>query len=277
VAENFTPGGDHDIYGGFGSFNWQNLLWEFGYIDDRDFSGTTYVKGVNRVSTTQIDKQYYDFRLGRKEKEAEFQLEFVKQNGIIQTTTDTGILMDATSLLAYGRLIGEKTKLGKVTAHTLLSVNSGDPNMLAITSTDGSFSPNLTRKYDGLERLGYGALFGATPTDAFFALPEYYSGINTLSVGADFSPVYEWTFGATYFLYSASQGPRGAPDASGFEKLFGAQYSIGVEMDLTVKYTFSKYSDISFCYARYTPPNFAILWPHNDPAGRYELAFTAKF
>jgi hypothetical protein len=105
-------------------------------------------------------------------------------------------------------------------------------------------------------------LFAATPYDAFFTLPSVdYSGLDTLNLGANFSPIYGWTLGVDYFLYAASKGPKGAPTASGFERLFGAEFTLGVELDLFVKYVYSKYIETRFSYSRYTPPKFEALWP----------------
>jgi hypothetical protein len=157
----------------------------------------------------------------------------------------------------------------------LLAINSG--NSGTASGTDGQFTPDLSKRFDGLERVGYGKLFAASTYDSFFPIPNTYSGIDTLNVGTDFSPWYGWNFGVGYFLYSASQGPNGAPNSSGFERIFGAEFTLGIELDLSAKYEFSKYLQSEFSYSRYTPPNFSIYWPKRDPATYYKLEIAAKF
>lgn len=277
IKENFTPDTDFDLYGAVGSASWRTLLWEIGYFEQKDFSGSKYRQGSLEADTRAIVKQFYDFRIGKKEKVASYQFEIAKQGGYVQKLDRSSIKLDGISYTAYGELIGEKTKLGKVIAHALLQVSSGDDNPTSLDDDDESFSPDFTRRYDGLERKGYGDLFAATPMGSFFTIPSPYSGINTLSIGTGFSPLYAWTFEATYFLYSASQGPKGAPAASGFERLFGAEFAMGVELDLTVKYVHSKYTETKFTFSRYTPPRFEVYWPKNEPAARYQLEFSAKF
>jgi hypothetical protein len=101
--------------------------------------------------------------------------------------------------------------------------------------------------------------------------------MGVLSLGADFSPLYATTFGVTYFLYSANHGPAGAPEASGFERLYGAEFSLGVELDLSAQYVLSKYAEVRFSFARYTPPRSDAFWPKTEPATRYLLEIAAKF
>jgi len=277
ISEAYKPDSDHDIYGAVAGLTWSKLLWEAGYFEDRDFSGSKYRQGLLEADTRDIVKQYYDFRVGRREKFANYHVEIAKQQGYILKPDRTKVALDGLGYILQGELVGENTKLGKVVARALFQCSTGDDNTLSLDDTDESFTPTLMRRSDGLEKFGYGELCAATPMGMFFEVPENYSGINTLSVGAAFSPLYAWTFDVTYYLYSASQGPRGAPTASGFERIFGAEYAMGVEMDLSAKYIHSKFAEFKFSYARYTPPNFAIFWPKSNPASRYQLEVSTKF
>jgi hypothetical protein len=277
IKENFRPGTDMDLVGGVGTVQWKRHTWEVGYFDVRDFSGAPYTRGTTAYPTKAIVQQFYDLRVGRKEAISSYQFEIAQEKGYVTRAPDNAqIDVGGLGYTASGELIGEKTKLGKVAAHALIAVFSGEANLGAFQD-DNSFAPLLTRRYDGLERAGYGELFAATPADSFFTLPGSFSGIDTLNVGAKFTPLYAWTFGVDYFLYSASQGPKGAPTASGFERLFGAEFTLGVELDLSVTYAMSKFVDARFSYARYTPPKFVALWPSSEPASYYRLELAAKF
>ncbi|MCB4790473.1 MAG: hypothetical protein LHV68_01145 [Elusimicrobia bacterium] len=272
VTDNLRPTSDRDLYGGVGSITLKKNLLELGYFQDVDHSGSFY----NQNRTSSIIKNFISLRLGRQERFMNYQLEYVKQAGQVSEINGTNITFDGFGYVARGELIGERTKLGKVAAHALLAINSGNSDVSG--NTDGLFSPDLTKRYDGLERVGYGKLFAASPFDAFFEIPSSYSGIDTLGVGSELSPWYGWTFGVNYFLYSASQGPNGAPVASGFERIFGAEFTLGIELDLSAQYVFSKYLATQFSYSRYTPPAIqGYYWSKRDPATFYNLEMLAKF
>lgn len=277
VSDNLRPDSDCDLMGLNLNTLWKEHLWELGYFSQRDFSGSIYTRGLLATSTTEIIKNFIDFRIGKKEKLSNYQFELAKQSGYITKADGTKTDLDAMGYVIKGELIGEKTKLGKVAAKALFSYATGNDDMNSLSSTDKAFTPDFTARYDGLERKGYGQLFGATAFDGFYTIPASFSGINTLSLGTDFSPVYGFTFGVYYFLYSASQGPKGAPEASGFERLFNANYTLGVEMDLSIRYEYSHNCQLALSYARYTPPVFETLWPLSAPANRYQLEVIAKF
>jgi hypothetical protein len=279
VQEGVNTDTDENLIGFVGKIKYKRNLIELSYFQDDDKSGTTYTRGINTIGTTEILKKFYDLRFGRSEKAMGYQFEAAEEKGFVSETdnANTNINFDGYCYRASGRLTGDHTKLGKVTAYALFSVASGNTKPSSLTDDDNQFSSNLTKKFDGLERAGYGQLFSATTADSFFPIPADYSGIDTLNVGTDFSPIYGWDFIIAYFLFSASQGPAGAPEASGFEKIFGADFTLGIELDLAAKYAYSKNVDFKLCYDRYTPPNYTLFWPNQTPATLYELEVDTRF
>jgi hypothetical protein len=286
VADNFKPNTDQDIFGLTCGTFWKEQLIEVSYFQQQDFSGTVYTKGqptsqdpanTHSMPTSRIVKTFLDLHLKHEEKIAGYDFEIAKQGGVASALlSDTVIPFDSMGYVISGKLIGEKTKLGKVKATASFAYASGDDN-LGLSGTDKAFSPDLCRRYNGLERSGFGELQAATPMDMFLPVPSAYSGINTLSMGAEFTPLYAWTFGVVYYLYSGSQGPKGAPEASGLERIFGAEFSLGEEMNLSVKFEYSKYCEIRFSFSRYTPPVFEAFWPKRDPATRTQLEVATHF
>ncbi|MFH1368868.1 MAG: hypothetical protein ABII64_07060 [Elusimicrobiota bacterium] len=267
-----------NLYGGTGQIDLKKgSLFDFGFFEERDYTGTEYTQGVLSSPTRSILKQYYDFKLGTYEKQAEYSFELIKQNGQIIKDDMVNVKLDGMAYKMAGKLIGDNTRLGRVEAKAFFAINSGDDNVTSLDDADESFSPSQTKRWDGFEQGGYGELFGATPQGSFKGIPGQYSGVNTLSLGADFSPLYAWTFGVNYYLYSASMGPNGGPPASGFERIFGAEYSLGIEMDLSAKLVLNKYTEMKFSYDRYTPPSFLIYWPKLDPLDRYALEVLSRF
>ncbi|MBN1823200.1 MAG: hypothetical protein JW803_02655 [Endomicrobiales bacterium] len=278
IEESLVPGFDHDLYGLLIGTKGEKIRYEFAFFEETDSGISDYYQGSNLFQTKSVIKDYYDFRIRREEEASTLEFEIAKQKGELHRIDGARINLEALAYVFYGQLNAEKTKLGKVSVHTEIAVFSGDDNPL-LFDDDESFSPTFTRRYDGLERRGYGELFAATPYDAFFPMPKdsNYSGINVLNLGVNFSPVYAWLFGIEYYYFAASQGLEAYPKASGFERLYGAEYTLGVEMDLFVKFIHSKYVEAALHYARYTHPRFEVLWPKSDPASRYRFEISAKF
>jgi len=276
LSDGLRPGYDHDLYGLVNRYDKNKFHFEVSYFMDADASGSKYFKGNTAYDTTFINKDFIDLYITRREDISNVRFEIAKEKGSVQRSDGSAISIDGLGYNVYGELIGEKTKLGKVAAHAQVAFNTGDNNP-SLFADDGSFNPGQTKRFDGLERSGYGELFAASPYDATFPLPSTYSGIDALNVGVDFSPIYGWNLGLDYYYFAATEGPNGAPDASGFEKLYGANFSLGVELDIYAKYTFSKYTEMRLSYNRYTPPTFIVFWPHSDPATRYQFEVSAKF
>lgn len=276
--DSLRPGYDRDIYGLVNRIDRDKYHMEFSIFQESDGSGSNYIKGSDSYSTNSINKYFYDIFIERREAISIVKFELAIEKGTVKDINGEKISLDGLGYTVFGELIGENTKLGKVSAHAQLAFFTGDKNP-TMYSDDGSFNPTYTKRYDGLERFGYGELFAASPYDAQFPLPigSYFSGIDTLNLGIDFSPLYGWNLGVNYYYFSSTEGPTGAPAASGFERLYGAQYALGVEMDLYVKFTHSKYTETRFSYCRYTPPTHIGFWPKNEPATRYQLEMSAKF
>ena len=283
LNETLQTNSDSDIYGGIFSLDLNKNLFELGYFEETDFSGTPYVRQLNTpdaalytYATKAIDKRFIDLRLGRKEKISAYQIEFAKQTGYVTKPDGTQITFDGMGYLLSGKLVNENTKIGAVTARALISYASGSNDPYNFTN-DQAFSPTHTKKYDGLERAGYGTIFGATPGDSFVSIPTGYSGMDTLNFGVDIAPLYNLIFGLDYLFFSASEGPKGAPVSSGFERFYGANFSLGSEFDIAVKFVNSKYSSVSFLYCTYSPPQSSVIWPHTSSIITYRLEISAKF
>jgi hypothetical protein len=141
AKENFKASSDQDLYGGVGRVTWKEHQWELGYFSEQDNSGTPYIRGANPPATRSIAKQFYDIRIGRKDRISSYQFEFAKQTGEIAMADNSRIRLDGMGYVASGELIGEKTKLGRVAAHALLAVFSGEDNPDVLDDEILSFLP----------------------------------------------------------------------------------------------------------------------------------------
>lgn len=283
VNQSLATNSNSDIYGAILSFYLKKNLCEVGYFAESDNSGTPYVRQPNSVfastftyNTSAISKQFLDFRIGDKEKVSSYQLELAKEGGYINAADGTQINLNGTGYLLTGSLTNENTKIGKVTARALISYASGNSDTDSF-SDDTSFSPTYTKKYDGLESAGYGAIFGATPGDSFVQVPDGFSGNDTMNIGIEISPLYNLTFGLDYFFFSTSEGPKGAPQSTGFQQFFGGNFSLGTEFDFSAKLKNSKYSSVSIAYCVYSPPQGLATWPNASSISSLRLEIAAKF
>jgi hypothetical protein len=142
---------------------------------------------------------------------------------------------------------------------------------------ENSFSPTFSRRYNGLQRVGYGTLFAANNTDSFIVIPDGYYGINTLGASFDILPFDFLTTGISCFMYSASDAPVDAGDA-GFANLYGAKASLGKEFDFFVKYRYKNYFDIVLNFALYMPPSNANkVFTNTDSSYLFQMGVNSKF
>ena len=188
ITENFSPASDHDLQGLVFRYPLKNNDLEVGYFEQKDFSGTRYVQGRKSENTSSISKTFYDLIISKKGSWGFYSFEYAMQKGNIQLVNNTSdgygnsIDLDGKAFVAQGRLINEKTRMGKVAAYALLSGCSGDEKTAADVGDintsfesfdeDESFNPDFTRKYNGLRRNGWGEYFGATLSDCLWDVPK---------------------------------------------------------------------------------------------------------
>jgi len=255
---------DFDVLGAVGAYSFSDKKIELGYITETADSGNT-------------QRKFIDVRFSQSSKISEYSAEFAQQSGN-SSTGGNSIPLGGYATILKGALKAEKTRIGSVVGRAMFAFNTGDDNPLSNTDSDENFAPTFTRRFSGINRRGYGELFAATINDANWPLPTGWSGLNTINLGTSFSPFDRFTFGVDYYLYSASQNfYRIGPDTSSLERILGANYSLGIEMDLAARYNFSEYASVDFSFARYTPPNYPTIWPERTPAVKYTLTFKGYF
>ncbi len=309
IAENFFNSRDLDIQGIVFNLPIKGKNYEFSYIEQNDFTGTIYSQGPKTTSTEKIIKQFYDFRLHNSGKWGFYSAEYVLQKGEIITDDDTKIKLDGKAIVLQGRLIGEKTKLGKATGYGILAGTTGTEEVGTVPETgwyktDHAFTPDFTKRFDGLNRYGWGKFFSASTFDSMWDVPKTdvgggnkvnaYSGFGTFGFGLDFSPWFGWTFGAAGYYYSAATAYIAIPKRAGAAATSGSnspdvllnillgkgiseRYSLGAELDLFVKYSFSKYVDFTLSYARYTPSAVDIVWPKRETCEQFLFETNCRF
>lgn len=290
IIDNFRKDSDFDLYGSVFSYLYKENNFEISYFEEKDDSKTVY-KGrpiisenstiIYEAQTKNITRKFYEFRLFRETEISYLNIEYIIGRGNIVKEDDSKINLNNYAWLVSGYLIGEKTRLGKVTAKLTLSGSSGDDLINQIVDDDESFSPTFRKRFDGLERIGWGKIFSSNFTDTFFDVSQNnFSGFGVIALEVFFTPWYGWNFNISNFLYSASNTflHKGATETSKFEKLYlGQQYNLGAEMDLGLNYVYSKYLEFSFGFSRYTPPSYAGVWPKHNTVELYSFETITRF
>lgn len=160
-------------------------------------------------------------------------------------------------------------RVGEGIARISFSRGSGFSGKTA--TTDESFFPSHGRRYDGLERSGFGEFFGATPYDGFggqstataSGLPQNLHGIQT--VGFGFTPP-AWrgiTLDLDYFLFQAERNTN------------GPARSLGQEYDVRLRYNVR--DKLSFSASMATFKAGKALNPGGPTARRYAFEVTGRF
>ena len=260
---------DFNIYGGSIKIKTASVV-EIGIYQERNETGFAYQKGVYVDSAPYAirsdNKTFYDIRITGGNKKYKYRLEAAQQKGELVKISSESIKYDAVAFTAEGSWKG-----------ILLNMDS-NANILfsyAYAERENAFNPTFAKRYDGLRRVGYGALFAAGNADSFLILPHGYAGINTIGAGFDVMP---WAFlqtGLSFYLFSASDAPADAGEA-GFASLYGAEADLGNEFDFFIKYKYQNYFDVKLDIAMYTPP-VSKAFINSEVSYLYQIEVSAKF
>ncbi|MDR1474319.1 MAG: hypothetical protein LBS38_01340 [Endomicrobium sp.] len=256
------------------NFNFFSFI-ELTLCQERNDSGYIYIKGLSTKNSgddsNKIEydnKTFYDIRMANNGKKYEYAIEAAQQKG--------GLLKDNRQKVDYDAYMFSLNGVWHV------DMFRRDANACILFTYSGAkgencFNPTFAKRYNGLQRIGYGTLFAANTTDSFIVLPKGYYGINTLGGCFDISPFNAFTLGVSYFFFSASNAPTDAGDA-GFSKIYGAKADLGKELDFFVKYKYKNYFDIVFDFAWYTPPSKADkVFANINSSYSFQIGIVARF
>jgi hypothetical protein len=237
ITEALGPSEDTDLYGLVLGTNRKHNRWELAWIREKQNAGGPYVLAGSTTTAGRVMRQFYDLRLFGNLGDAYYKLEYAMQTG------DAQVLAPAGNVQLEGN--GQKLELGAQTDHpkwgrfgvrALYASGTGDDP--GTTGTDEAFRPTFARRWDGLQRAGYGRHFAATLSDAYdrnepfsptaTGLPTGYSGIKTMGFGIFSTQGVVWTGSVDYFIYEAMTKPAIATN-----KDLGAELDAG----LTYRYT----------------------------------------
>lgn len=253
----------YKVYGGSIYYPSSEGLWHIYHFLENESdpgSGLSY-------STSKKTKKFTGLRYSMNYSTLDFDGEFILQRGQAikagaaggainyaadaflmkaSWTQDVGFIGPSRARLAYGRASG----------------NSSVP-----AGTDKAFFPSFGRKYEGIERSGFGAIAGATLYDmiktssTLNGLPDGVSGLNVVNLGIDL-PYKKLIFSADFYRFTASQNSS------------GGSLQIAREWDLKIVYKMGEDLQLNAIYSVFSPMS---LYSPTTPVKLVATALSARF
>jgi hypothetical protein len=264
----------------------KNMRVQFAWVNEHDGTGrTVYIRpGENpavaplttaNFAASRIVRDFYDARVeGRLLEGGFYKGEFALQNGKI--SRDPTVPGGSVSLGGYAGVISaglytKFSKYGPIEIHGIFGMASGDSGD---PGKDNAFHPGFGHRLDGLERSGYGELFGASLYDAAASsgnptgLPRGHSGIRAIGGGVTTHPTALLSVGIDYFVYDSQQQVNAAyPE-------FRSESGLGSEFDLGVGFAYTNYLSFRASAAFFSPGSAFI---NGSKANRYLLEARGRF
>jgi len=293
AGDSIQGSADKDIYGLELTKPFRNIRVQASWVLERDASGSTlYIRpSENRLDprfdantdfrASRISRSFYDLRVeGRLLEGGFYKAELALQNGRVDRSSATlgSVDLGGYAFLLSGGLYTRFSKYGPIEIHGLFGLASGDSG----GSKDSSFRPTFGRKYDGLERSGFGEFYGATLYDALpsstynpssssasvSGLPPGYSGIRVYGAGVTAHPTALISVGIDYYVYDAQESP-----GSNFA-LSSSESSLGSELDIGIGFAYTNYLSFRASAAFFSPGQ---AYPSRDKARRYLVEAVGRF
>lgn len=306
------------IYGVDFTKQYDNVRYQFAVVNEQDDSGSTlYIRPSENASTSnpvyqnffsgsstipplesqfnfaasEINKTYYDGRVegrflegGFYKAEAAIQSGYVDRDPSLATSSAAAlgyspyVKLSGYAFLTSGGLYTRFSKYGPIEIHGTFGQASGDSG----GSTDSSFQPLYGHQFDGLERSGFGELYGATlfnalpsstysqgsSTPSVSGLPPGYSGIRVIGAGVTTHPTPLLSIGIDYYVYFAMEtaGPQFA--------LSSSDSTLGTELDVGMGFAYTSYLSFRLSYALFQP---GAAYINGNNAQRILLEATGHF
>jgi hypothetical protein len=279
---------DTDIYGIQITKPLHAVRFQFSWVTEHDASGSTvYIRPSENAATilaanpnstfvaSRIVRSFYDARVeGHLLQGGFYKGEFALQSGHVSrdpTLPDPSVNLSGYAGLVSAGLYTKISKYGPIEIHGLFGIASGDSGN---SNTDSSFHPDFGHRFDGLERSGFGELFGATLYDAIASsanpngLPPGNSGLRVIGAGVTTHPTALLSFGIDYFVYTSEENNLTAFPTTSVDS------SLGTELDLGAGFAYTNYLNFRGTIAFFNP---GAAYTNGSKAQRYMIEAIGHF
>ncbi|MFA5974665.1 MAG: alginate export family protein [Elusimicrobiota bacterium] len=289
VQDSLIGSSDTDIYGFQISKPTRNIRYQLTWVMERDNSGTTlYARPSENISSgtlagtdlraSHITRNFYDARIeGRLLEGGFYKGEFALQNGQVNRSSVTLGTVDLSgyAFLISAGLFTRFSKYGPIEIHGTFGMASGDSGD---ARKDSSFRPTHGRRFDGMERSGFGEFYGATLYDATSSssalaanstgLPPGFSGMRVIGAGVTAHPTSLVSVGIDYFVFNAMETAGLNFPASSTES------SLGTELDAGIGFAYTSYLSFRGSVALFSPGK---AYAYRDNATRFLVEAVGRF
>lgn len=238
-------------------------LWHVYYLTENDKTTDNEIGGY--VAKSRI-KNFAGIRYLLNYKQLNFDGEFVMQRGSAEKTLGGEINYTGYAFLMKSNWSQKLGFLGKSIMRFAYGKSSG--NSGSVTNEDKAFFPSSGHRFNGIERVGFGEIIGASLYDiiktsnTLNGLPDGVSGLNIINIGADL-PYKKLILSLDLFRFRAAQNV-----SSELKK-------IGQETDLKITYPLSEDLKFKIVYAVLLPQELYPLIKENTKLMSFSI--TAKF
>lgn len=250
-------------------------VWEWNHLLEKD-RGTQFSEvtgcGVSGCLVGQVTRYFSSIRYHMRYRSILFEGEAAIEKGAANPTgpapLGNHITYNGNAQVVKAKWKQTFYKDVQGIARVVLARGSGDDP--GTPTTNEAFFPSHGRRYDGLERTGFGQFYAATPYDAFggqststvSGLQRGASGIVTVGFGLT-PPSYKgWVADFDYFLYQA-------------ERNTAAPRTLGSEVDFTLRYDFRDRFQIHATAAFFRSGQATVF--EKNTAKRYMLEAVGRF
>ena len=233
--------GYNKIVGGSAYYPGNEGLWQVYHFWQQDDNADNQDILLDTRSRT---KKFTGVRYVLTQKQLSFDGEAAIQRGTAKLTDGKTGSYAGHAFMLKGSWAEEVAFFGRSKIRLGYGRSSG--NLKGNVTTDKAFFPDFGKKYDGLERDGYGAIAGASLYDMLKTsatangLPDGASGLNIINIGADL-PYKAMLLSADLYKFRASQN------------FGGGSLQIASEWDLKLSYPLGDNLHFTAVYASFSP------------------------
>lgn len=251
----------YKVYGGSAYYPGNEGLWQVYHFWQRD-------DGLYQdilFNTTSKTKKFTGLRYFLSQNQLTFDGEAVIERGTADKPGGKSGSYAAHAFMMKGAWNQDLPYFGKSKLRLGYGRSSGSAG--AGAATDKNFFPDFGRKFNGMERDGYGAIAGASLYDIIKTsntangLPDGVSGLNIIDIGADL-PYKKLLLSADLYKFRASKNAS------------GGSLQIAGEWDLKATYALGENLRLNVVYAVFTPLG---LYPLGKPAKLTYGSVSARF
>lgn len=265
VVESVTGDADKNFYLAGLSYQWGIHHIRLGWLNERDKSATTYsnLQDTAPVKSDELNRTFYNLNVnGKLEKGAFYNFDFALQSGKAKVPGKEFNL--GGSVLSFeGGFDYLHPRYKRMILAFIFMQGSGDNP--ETKDADEKFNPSFGRKFDGLERVGAGDFFAATPYSFFneekVRIPltasgrivgersysSIYSGLQTFGFRGSIHPWESLILGLEFYLYNAQEVTKQSA-----VNVDPNQKGLGRELVLSSAYTYAKRIHLALRWSNFT-------------------------